>query len=176
MSKKKKRKKEEESVSGLLAKIERIEEKLNLLSVMGKSMPVIILTTIAILGSVTYLLTVSEVPQTDQLQGELPQTGSYEKTEDFVLLYPEQGAEITLPDKVKGLSLDGFYADNTVVTFFAQKKSGSTFTLGTAQKGYEPGEYKINWQAAPEGEYFLWATIQSGQQIVQSETIEISIK
>lgn len=150
------KKKEKASIGGLLAKIDKIEKKLNLLSTMGKTMPVIVLSTGAILGSLIYLLSVATVPETSQL----PATGEEENiTNNFVMLYPENYSATTLPDDVIGLSLEGFYDELTQVTFHAQKAGDEIIDIGVGEKGSETGEYKTTWQNAPRGKYYIWAKI-----------------
>lgn len=163
------------SISGLLAKIEKLEKKLDLLNTLGKTMPVIILSSGAILGAIVYLSSVATIPDTTST---LPETGEEATlTEDFVILYPEYYTSVTLPDKVSGLSINGFYSDLTQVTFIAQKQGASAIEIGIGQKGSERGEYTTTWTSATEGRYFLWAEIthESGAEY-KSDYIIIDIQ
>jgi len=141
----------------LLAKIERLERKLDLLNTLSKTMPVIIISTGAILGSLIYLLSVATIPETSS---QLPTTGEeLTITNDFVILYPEYYSSISLPDEAIGLAINGFYADSTEVKFFAQKQGEDIIEIGKAQKGSDAGEYKATWESTDAGRYFLWAKI-----------------
>ncbi|MFC1780510.1 hypothetical protein ACFLY9_02350 [Patescibacteria group bacterium] len=165
--------KEKKSISGLLAKIERLEKKLDILNTMGKTVPVMILSIGAILGSVVFLSSVAQYPETTF---NLPETGE-EVTEDFIMLYPEHYSSLTLPDEVIGLSLNGFYTNNEVIKFFAQKTGEEKVEISIASKESESGEYKADWESATAGSYTIWAEIESLEgSVVQSESIVVEIK
>jgi hypothetical protein len=169
----KSKRKEKKSISGLLAKIERLEKKLDILNTMGKIVPVMILSIGAILGSVVFLSSVAQYPETTF---NLPETGE-EVTEDFIMLYPEHYSSLTLPDEVIGLSLDDFYTNEEVVRFYAQKSGEEKIEIGTAEQGNETGEYKTNWESATTGSYTVWSEIESlDGSIVRSESVVVEVK
>lgn len=163
--------KKEPSLGGLFAKIDRIERKLNLLTILGKTMPVIILSSGAILASLLYLMTNATIPLSTT---ELPQTGDeIAVTNDFIILYPENYSSTSLPDEVVGLSLKGFYDDLTKVGFFAQKSGEDIIEIGEGEKGSESGEYRTSWTGATTGRYYLWTKItrESGVEYKSASVI-----
>jgi hypothetical protein len=171
MQKNKKDREEKNSIGGLLAKIDKIDRKLNLFSTLGKTMPAIVLSSGAILGALVYLISIATVPDTTT---ELPATGGeIEVTNDFVILYPENYSSTSLPDEVKGLSLNGFYDDLTRVTFLAQKYGGDEIEIGEGTKGSEAGEYTTTWASADAGKYYVWAKItkESGLEYKSASVI-----
>ncbi len=152
------KKQEKKSIGGLLEKIERIEKKLDLMNIMGKTMPVVIICAGSILGSLVYLSSVSYYPEGNI---ELPQTGEGTTTENFTILYPEYYSEITLPDDIYGLSTEGFLPNTEKVIFYAQKLSSDPFEIGIGEKTTETGQYMVSWQNSEPGTYYLWAEIES---------------
>lgn len=159
MKKQEKLKQEGKSIGGLLAKINRLEKKLDLLNTLGKTMPVVIISAGSILGSLVYLSSVATFPENTS---QLPQTGEETQiTEDFIILYPEYYSEITLPDEVIGLSINGFYTTGEKVTFYAQKSGEENIEIGSGEKDLEDGEYKTIWENAASGTYTLWAEIET---------------
>ncbi|MBU0975552.1 MAG: hypothetical protein ABIE03_06705 [Patescibacteria group bacterium] len=155
--KKTKSTKKEKSIGGLLERIARIEKKLDIINSLSKTMPIVVISTGMLLGSLLYLSSVAFIPNSSF---ELPQTGDEKTiTEDFVLIYPEQYSTITLPDEVVGLSLESFYSKDTKVAFYVKNSSGETFEIGLGEKGTEDGEYKTYWSKYAAGRYEMWVEI-----------------
>ncbi len=166
--------KDKDSIQGLLAQIDRIEKKLNLLSTLGKAMPSLIISTIAILLSVTFLSFTANIQESIN-QEELPQTGE-EITTNFVILYPEDRSSISLPDQVIGLSLDGFLSEDRKVIFYAKSETGVISKIGQAERGIEQGKYQTYWDYTLPGKYLIWAEISKDGIIQKSQKIEVNIK
>lgn len=132
-----------------------MEKKLDLFNVLDKSMPAVLLSSIAILGSIIYLSSVATIPDTTI---ELPKTGEeIPITEDFVFIYPELYSTISPPDQVSGL----YVGSETIiqVEIFTQKSGESPVSLGLAKTGTEKGEYIATWESAETGTYYLWAEV-----------------
>jgi hypothetical protein len=166
---------QKESIGGLLATLERIDKKLNLFSTMNKTMPAVLLASVAVLTAVFYVRSVAYIPDTTNL---LPETGEEaETTQDFVILYPEYRSSMALPDTVVGLAKSGFYSESTTVEFFIEDSNGHVTSIGIAEKGTVGGEYFVLWDAAAEGSYKLWAEITpQGETTVQSPTVSFEVK
>lgn len=173
--KKQKVKKQNKSIGGLLERIARIEKKLDIINGMSKTMPVVVMGTAVLLGSLLYLNSVATIPE-DEFS--LPQTGSEETiTEDFVIIYPEPYSSFSLPDEVIGLSTTGFYPKDTSVTFYVKNSSGEIFDIGSATKGDEEGEYRTTWPKYESGRYEMWVEIMDKNDSIQkTETIIVEVK
>lgn len=145
------------SIEGLLAKIEKIEKKLDLLNVLGRTMPVVIISVCALVGSLIYISSVATWPTVDF---SLPQTGEdITITNEFFMIYPENYSSIALPDEIIGLSTKGFYTNGEIVVFLAQKSGGEILEIGEGYRGLEKGEYKTSWAKVPQGRYSVWAEV-----------------
>lgn len=168
--------KQEKTAKGLLGKIEAIDKKLNLFSILGKSLPAFIISSGALLVSILYMSSVAYVNETP---AELPQTGSADEilaTESFIILYPEESSEISLPSEIVGLSLDGFYTMNEEVSFIAREAGKTTRIVGIGEKGEGVGEYKANWENMSPGTYTIWAQIDSPDGTkLKSEEISVEV-
>ncbi|MDD3648161.1 MAG: hypothetical protein PHS44_06730 [Candidatus Dojkabacteria bacterium] len=172
---KEKSSKEKKSISGLLERIARIEKKLDILNSLSKTMPVVVIGTAVLLGSLLYLSSVAFIPDSTFT---LPQTGEETTiTKDFILIYPEQYSTITLPDEVVGLSLNGFYPKDTEVTFVVKNSLEETFEIGLGEKGTEEGEYKTYWSKYAAGKYDVWVEItQPDGTKEKTETVTVDAK
>jgi hypothetical protein len=169
------KKTKEASIGKLIAKLEKIEQKLNVFTTLKKTMPVLLLSSAMMVGVLVYL---SSVAQQVNVTSELPQTGSEEYvTKDFIVLYPETYSSISLPDDLIGLALKkGSYTD-VKVSFFAQRQSDQIIELGEGQKTNKSGEYKTRWISAPPGRYTLWAIVTKPDNIqVKTRSIIVDVQ
>lgn len=156
-------------MSGLFEQLERIDKKLDLFNILGKSMPAVLIATTAILGSVAYVSSVANIPTTPV---ELPQTGEEVEdtavTESFIILRPEYRSTMSLPATVSGIHVDGFYPDDYTIEFFVQKEQGLVRSIGTGEKADEIGVYETIWEEATRGKYYVWAEISQTDGTVHS--------
>jgi hypothetical protein len=159
----------------LFKKIEKLDDKLSLGKTLGRTMPAVLLTATAITGSLMYLVSVAEIPESSW---SLPLTGDETTISDnFVLLYPEHLSTIYLPDEISLLSINGFLPEGSTVTFYAQSSENLVLELGKAKLGSEDGEYTFTWSEATENTYLLWAEVTDvSGTTVQTSPITVTVK
>jgi len=143
--------------SSILQKIETLDNRLQISNILGKVMPVIVIGTVAVVTSVTYLVFAVTDPSSQTVL-ELPQTGD-DVAKDVAIIFPENFVTLELPSEVILFSENGHYSNDTVIIFYAQKDGGATITVGSAQQDARQGQYKTKWKNASSGTYTLWAEI-----------------
>jgi len=144
--------------------LEKIDEKLDLYNILGKTMPVIILFAGSILWSLFYLGMNATVPEATT---ELPVTGEeLEETDEFSIIYPENNSSISIPDKIIGTFSNESTTSYTSIKYYSESSQGEIEELGEAVwTGDE--YYEISWTTAVTGRYNLWA------EIVKEDTLKV---
>ncbi len=148
------------SISSLLSRLEKIEKKLDLINTMGKSMPVFILSLIAVVGSIAYLSLNSFIPATDKVE-ELPQTGEgVRRTSDFTISYPKNEATITLPYTIIAKTTSNPQKIEKV-KFWRQYNAKEKKLIEDAQYNPSTNEFTVTWSNTPSRKYKVWAEIKA---------------
>jgi len=153
--------------------IEKIDKKLDLFNILGKTMPVIILTSGSILWSLFYMSLHATVPETT----ELPITGEeIQETEESAIIYPENNSDITLPDKIIGKFTEDSTLSYSKIKYYYENSDGEVEEIGEATSN-ENSQFEADWTSATSGSYNLWAEIEKeDSDKVKTASIIVNVK
>ena len=155
----------------LLERLKRIEKKLDVFNTMSKTMPVLLVFSIAMVTFVGFT-----GMTTQSIESNLPETG-VQTTEKLKIVYPEENVATSTPVDIIVLSADGFYSQDIILTCFSQSESGITEEIGEMQRGETAGEYRIRWENVISGAYSLWVEVEDSYgNIEKSENVIINVK
>jgi hypothetical protein len=157
-------------INAFIKKIYRLEKRLDLLNIIGKVMPVIFIACGSLIWSFSYLSLHANIPESTI---ELPVTGEeIPETENFVILYPENGSSISLPDIIIGKAVEGYLKGDEKITFYIQKDNEEPVALGIAEdKG--DGYYEVSWTEGDIGNYSIYAQIETTDGYIENSAVVI---
>ena len=146
----------------LFEKIDRVNDKLQIMITLSRSMPMFILSIGAILFAITYLRL--SVINLDQEVSELPQTGEVTETQttsSFQITSPSHKGSIYLPYVVSAESEEAFAQNIKTVTFYGQNNGNNKFVLSETVTTIDNTSFETSWEKCEPGNYYLWAQIDT---------------
>ena len=157
-------------INTFIKEIYRLEKRLDLLNIIGKVMPIIFIACGSLIWSFSYLNLHANIPESTI---ELPVTGEeIPETENFVIIYPENGSSISLPDIIIGKAVEGYLEGDEKIIFYIQKDNEEPVSLAiTENKGNS--YYEASWPESETGEYSIWARIEFSDGLIEKSTVVI---
>lgn len=167
-----KKKESEKSIASLLAKIEEIEKKLDLISVIGKAMPIIIISTVFVIASFSYLWTHADRSLNTNI---LPITG--DKVSKIDLLISGNLKNLQTPTTATIIDTNLLTNDrDVVISGFLQDQSGSITEIKDIIPTKHDGEFNLKIPKLQNGDYILWVEISNdNEKIAVSNFLNFTI-